>query len=328
MRRLLPLLLLLGMAGTAASHEVRPAYLELRETDPGIYRVLWKVPSAGDRMRLALDARLPEGCEAVGPAQDVFVGGAHVRRWAVRAPAGGLAEGTITIDGLAATITDVLVRIEHRDGAMQVVRLTPARPSMVVAGSPGAFQVMGSYLHLGIEHILTGYDHLLFVLALILVTRGGWMLLKAVTAFTVSHTVTLTLATFDLVRLPQAPVEAVIALSIVFVALEILNRQRGRPGLTARAPWVASFAFGLLHGLGFAGALGEAGLPQGHIPLALLFFSLGVETGHVLFVSAVLALAAAARRLPLKAPAWAPLVPPYAIGAVALFWLVERIAGF
>jgi hypothetical protein len=171
-------------------------------------------------------------------------------------------------------------------------------------------------------------DHLLFVLTLLIITRGGWKLLKAVTAFTVAHSITLAAATLGFVHVPQSPIEAVIALSIVFVAAEIVHGRQGREGVTARAPWIVAFTFGLLHGFGFAGALSEIGLPQGHIPLALLFFNIGVEAGQLLFVSVVLSLIALALRTKLSAPWWAQLVPPYAIGSVAMFWVIQRIAAF
>ena len=166
------------------------------------------------------------------------------------------------------------------------------------------------------------------MLALIIITSGGWKLVKTVTAFTVSHSITLTLATLGYVHVPQRPVEAVIALSIVFVASEIVHTRAGRPGLTARAPWVVALTFGLMHGLGFASGLSEAGLPDGHIPTALLFFSLGVEAGHFLFIGAVLSLVALARRVKVPEPQWAELVPSYAIGSVAMFWVIQRIAAF
>jgi hydrogenase/urease accessory protein HupE len=188
--------------------------------------------------------------------------------------------------------------------------------------------VAGVYLKLGVEHILTGIDHLLFVLALLLITCGSWKLVKTVSAFTLSHSITLTAATLGFVHVPQRPVEAFIALSIVFVAVEIVHLHAGREGVTARAPWVVALTFGLLHGLGFAGGLSEVGLPAGHIPTALLFFSVGVETGHLLFVAAVLSLIALGRRSGVALPRWAELVPPYAIGSVAMFWVIQRVAAF
>jgi hydrogenase/urease accessory protein HupE len=184
------------------------------------------------------------------------------------------------------------------------------------------------YLKLGVEHILTGVDHLLFVLALLLITRGTWKLIKTVSAFTLSHSITLTAATLGFVHIPAAPVEAIIALSIVFVAAEIVHQRAGREGVTARAPWVVAFTFGLLHGLGFAGGLSEVGLPAGHIPTALLFFSAGVEIGHLLFVTAALSLIAVGRRGLGSLPRWTEFAPPYAIGSVAMFWVIQRVAMF
>ena len=185
-----------------------------------------------------------------------------------------------------------------------------------------------TYTVLGIEHILTGVDHLLFVLALLILTRGGWKLVKTVTAFTVSHSLTLTAATLGWVHFPPPPVEATIALSIMFVAAEILRVRRGEQTVTARMPWLVAFVFGLMHGLGFAGGLSEAGLPGSHIPVALLFFSIGVEVGHFLFIGAVLAAIGLARRGPIELPNWARLVPPYAIGGIAAFWFIERTLSF
>jgi hydrogenase/urease accessory protein HupE len=184
------------------------------------------------------------------------------------------------------------------------------------------------YLKLGVEHILFGIDHLLFVLALLLVTRGTFRLVKTVTAFTVAHSITLGMATLGFVQMPTKPVEAVIALSIVFVAAQIVRTQQGQEGITARAPWVVAFTFGLLHGFGFAGALSEVGLPPGHIPLALLFFNVGVEVGQLLFVAAAMTFMALLRRVRINVPRWVELAPAYAIGSVAMFWVMQRIAAF
>ena len=326
-RALLLSLLLAALAPGLFAHEVRPAYLELRQRGPDTYDVLWKVPGLGQDLRLGLYVELPAGCTNVTEPRASMINDAFTERWRVTC-AGGLTGGTIHIAGLAATMTDVLVRFERLDGSVQVVRLTPSATSFVVSAAPHAWDVVRTYSVLGIEHILTGIDHLLFVLALLLITRGGWRLAKTVTAFTVSHSLTLTAATLGLVHVPQAPVEAVIALSIVFVAAEILRQQRGHEGLAARAPWLVAFSFGLMHGLGFAGGLSDAGLPAGHIPTALLFFSLGVEAGHFLFIGAVLSLIALARRTAILAPRWARPIPAYSIGSVAMFWVIQRSAAF
>jgi hydrogenase/urease accessory protein HupE len=318
------LLFFYSLAGPVAAHEVRPAYLELQETRAGEFSVLWKTPMRGDA-RLALAPEFSGDTEPT-PVVTRAVPGAAVQTWTLRAAA--LRGQTLRIRELDSTMTDALVRIEFADGTSWTQRLTPRAPAAVVPTRQSARAVSGVYFWLGVEHILLGIDHLLFVLALLIVTPGSWMLVKTITAFTVAHSITLAAATLGLVHVPTKPVEAVIALSIVFVAAEIVRGLRGHEGVTARLPWIVAFTFGLLHGLGFAGALSEVGLPEGRIPLALLFFNLGVEAGQLLFVGAVLVAIAVARRLRLAVPQWAQLVPPYAIGTVAMVWVIERVAAF
>ena len=308
------------------AHEVRPAYLELREEQGGEFSVLWKTPMRGE-MRLSLAPEFLGRTERLTPVALRDTGGAAVQTWRLRAVE-PLRGQTLRIRGLEGTMTDALVRIEFADGSAWVKRLTPQEPAAAIPARQGGWAVAGEYLRLGVEHILGGVDHLLFVLALLLITRGFGRLVKTVTAFTVAHSITLALATLGLVHVPQRPVEAVIALSIVFVAAEIVHARRGREGMAARAPWMVAFTFGLLHGFGFAGALSEIGLPAGHIPLALFFFNVGVEVGQLLFIAAVLSLVALVRHLRLPLPGWAELVPPYAIGSVAMFWVLQRIAAF
>jgi hydrogenase/urease accessory protein HupE len=326
-RAILIFILLASLAPGVFAHEVRPAYLELRQTGPETYDALWKVPGQGENLRLGLYVELPAGCANVTQPRASMINNAFTERWTMKCE-GGLSGGTIHIAGLRATMTDVLVRLERLDGATQVTRLTPSDPSFVVAAPAGAMGVARTYTVLGVEHILSGIDHLLFVLALLIITRGGWKMVKTVTAFTVSHSITLTLATLGYVHLPPPPVESIIALSIVFVAAEIIRSRAGKPGLTERAPWLVAFAFGLMHGLGFAGALSEVGLPDRHIPTALLFFSVGVEAGHFLFIGIVLSLIALVRQVKMPAPHWAKLVPPYAIGSLAMFWVIQRVVAF
>ena len=309
----------------AFSHEMRPAYLELHEEKPGEFSVLWKTPMLGEA-RLALVPELSGDAKATTPITTRTPPGAAIQQWMLRATA--LRGQTLRILGLESTMTDTLVRIEFADGASWTQRLTPRQPSAKIPARESSLAVAGVYLKLGVEHILTGVDHLLFVLALLIITRGGWKLMKTVTAFTIAHSITLAAATLGFVHVPQRPIEAVIALSIVFVAAEIVHGLQGREGITARAPWIVSFTFGLLHGFGFAGALGEIGLPRGHIPMALLFFNVGVEAGQLLFVAVVLSLVALAQRMKLPNSRWAQLVPPYAIGSVAMFWVIQRIAAF
>ncbi len=329
MRHLAALLLMLVAVTPALAHEVRPAYLQLREIAPGKYEVVWKVPGLGENARLALYAELPGTCPDSSPRRRAMAAGSFTERWTLRC-AGGLGGGRIRIAGLSATMTDVLVRIERLDGTTQVTRLSPDAPSFVVDATPRQLDVAVTYLKLGVEHILLGVDHLLFVLALLLLVEGARRLVATITAFTVAHSITLGGATLGLVHVPGPPVEACIALSIMFVAAEIVHRHRGQSSLTVRWPWVVAFVFGLLHGFGFAGALREVGLPNHAIPVALLFFNVGVEVGQLLFVAAVLAGMAALRKWSAPmAGGGAPVVRlSYAIGGVAAFWVLERITSF
>jgi hypothetical protein len=327
-RTLGALALVVAFAGApvALAHEVRPAYLELHEIDPDTYDVLWKVPARGD-LRLSIDVALPEDAVRVGDLAASFHNGAYYERWRVQR-AGGLDGQTVRIAGLVATRIDVLARVERADGAVQTVRVTPDHPHFIIDPEPSLAGVVWTYLVLGFEHILLGFDHLLFVLALVLIVVGRGTLIKTVTAFTVAHSITLALASLGFVNVPAAPVEACIALSIAFVAAEIVNARRGTPGITARYPWIVAFSFGLLHGLGFAGALAEVGLPHGAIPLALLMFNVGVELGQLVFIAAALSVLALIARLPLPRPAWGWRVAPYAIGSIAMFWVIERASAW
>jgi hydrogenase/urease accessory protein HupE len=316
-----------GTAAPSAAHEVRPAYLAITERAPETYDIVFKVPAMGDDLRLGLALRLPEDAETVEPSRGAFTGRAHVERSTIRR-AGGLDGATIAIDGLAATLTDALVRVERRDGHVQTLRLTPDAPSFTVVAAAGAASVARTYLALGVEHILFGVDHLLFVLALLILVPSRRLLFWTITAFTLAHSITLAAATLGWVSVPPPPVEAVIALSVVFVASEILHVRAGRPGLSARQPWLVAFTFGLLHGFGFAGALHEIGLPARAIPLALLAFNVGVEIGQLLFVGAVLVGAAAVARLRIPIPRPWREVAAYGIGTIAAYWLIERLLAF
>ena len=321
------LLVLLVLAGTVAADIFRPAYLELRELGEDRYDVLWKVPALGQSQRLSVYVLLPPETENLTDPQPIITDGAWVERWQIRHP-GGLVGQTIRIEGKATGVTDVIARVERLDGSSQVERLEAGSPQFVVRAPAGTGEIAWSYTILGFEHILGGIDHLLFVFALLLIVSGGKRIVVTITAFTVAHSITLVAATLGLVSVPGPPVEAIIALSIVFVAAEILRGQQGRPGLTARAPWIVAFSFGLLHGFGFAGALAETGLPQTSIPVALLMFNVGVELGQLFFVAIVLLLAKLGRMLLKNEPAWVLPASAYAVGGVAAFWTIERVASF
>ena len=316
---------LFGGAAAATADEFRPGYLELRQQDAETWDVFWKVPAQGDRLRLGIEVVFPAGTVNLSEPRGAFHAGAYSERWRLRRP-GGLMGQTVRIDGLASGVTDVLVRVQRSDGTSQVTRLLPSNPAFTVEAAAAAGEVARTYLVLGVQHILLGIDHLLFVLALLLVVKGAGRVVATVTAFTVAHSLTLAAATLGLVRVPGPPVEAVIALSIVFVATEIVHGTQGRPGLTARWPWLVAFTFGLLHGFGFAGALGEIGVPQNAIPLALLFFNVGVELGQLLFVVAFAVAAWLMARARIAWPRWVELAPAYAIGSMAMFWVLQRVA--
>ena len=329
--RWLAALLLLAAAGPTAADVFRPAYLQLSQIDATRYEVLWKVPAINQDITLRLRPDFPAGTTVLTPPTSRSTEGAVVLRWEIEV-AGGLDGKAVIFPELPTARVDVLVRLARADGTVQLARVLPVDPRFIVTASPGTFEVVRTYTVLGIEHILTGFDHLLFVLALLILVDGVRRLVATITAFTVAHSMTLALASLGLLRLPGPPVEASIALSIVFVASEIIHARQGRPGLTQRYPWVVAFTFGLLHGLGFASALAEVGLPPLSIPAALLFFNVGVEIGQLMFIAAVFAAIAAARwiargsRLPL--PDWLWRVAPYAIGGTASYWVFERVAAF
>jgi len=333
--RLLPqvVALLIGVFGAiqlAHGHALQPGYLELRLIATERYAVVWKIPAVSSRP-MAIAAQLPERCDPSKPGQPIWDGTAYVSRWTTNC-SGGLEGSVIKIDGLDRTSTDVLVRFDLGDGVTEARRLTPGASSFTVPAQPDSFEVVRTYFLFGVEHILLGIDHLLFVLALLILVKGTRRIVITVTAFTLAHSLTLAGATLGFVTVPGPPVEAVIALSILYVAAEIVRGHRGRPGLTARQPWLVAFVFGLLHGFGFAGALADVGLPQNAIAVALLFFNVGVEIGQLLFVAVAVTVIALAKiviaRLAMPRPAWARALPPYAIGGAAGFWVIERIAAF
>ena len=331
LRRLLLLGVLFAAALPAMADEFRPAYLQLRQVDATRYDVLWKVPALDETTTLKVVPILPHGARSLTPVHSGYAAGTAVQRWRIEVD-GGLADKAIEFSNLSAARIDVLVRLERADGSVQLGRVLPIDSRFVITASPGAFEVVQTYTVLGIEHILTGFDHLLFVLALVILVKGVRRLIVTVTAFTVAHSFTLVAATLGWVHVPSPPVEASIALSIVFVAGEIIRARQGNSGLTQRYPWVVAFTFGLLHGLGFAGALAEVGLPELSISIALLFFNIGVEIGQLMFIAAVLAVIAMGRwmghRIALSQPQWLWRIPPYAIGGSASYWVIERVAAF
>jgi len=321
------LLLLLGIlflqAAPLEAHEIRPGYLELTEQAPGRYLLLWKGPVRGTQ-RLKLNPDFPENCKETQVGSATMTPGAFVYSSHMVCE-GGLAGRTIAFEGLNNTFTDVLVRIEAADGAVQSQLVRPTSPSMVVDTTAGSTPVLG-YLTLGIEHILLGVDHLLFVLGLMLIVNNRWMLAKTITSFTVAHSITLGIATLGFASAPIEPLNAAIALSILFLGPEIVRCWRGETSLTIRHPWVVAFAFGLLHGFGFASGLTTMGLPEAVIPLALLLFNVGVEIGQLAFVALAILLVRSFRVLEIRWPQWAEAAPGYAVGSLGAFWTIQRTA--
>ncbi len=326
------LLVCLSLIGEAGADVYRPAYLEIRQTAGDDYDLLWKVPARGPDQRLALGLELPEDVARSELVRSEYVGSAVIDRFSI-SRSGGLEGAVIGVSGLLGTTHEVLVRVELLDGSTQVARLTSANESFVVDAAVELGEVLRTYTLFGIEHIWKGIDHLLFVACLILIAGSWKRILVTITGFTIAHSITLTLAALELVQIPVPPVEAVIALSIVFLARELVRDRRDT--LTWRYPIAVSVSFGLLHGFGFASALAELGLPPGDIPAALLSFNIGVEIGQILFVAlvmiavrlfgALLHAVSAERAMGLVR---AEVMAVYAIGGLAMFWTLQRLGAF
>lgn len=317
--------------GSLNAHESRPAYFEARETAPGHYSVLWRTPVlSGNPLLVTL--KLPEGVEDTEAKIIQELADSRVERRWINAGPGGLTGKQIEFVGLQFTITDVLARFEFLDGRELTLIARPSHPYVTVEGSQSSFQVALTYIVEGIRHIGTGFDHLLFVLALLLIVKSGWMLLKTVTAFTVAHSITLALATLGVFQPARPPIEVAIAMSILFLAPEILRQRRGETSFTLRHPWVVAFAFGLLHGFGFSSVLLDAGLPRSEIPVALLSFNVGVEIGQLVFIAALVLVWSLVRKLKLTWPHWALQLPAYIVGTLGAFWTVrgvtQMVSGF
>ncbi|MFW2438297.1 MAG: HupE/UreJ family protein [Arenicellales bacterium] len=311
----------------AKADEIRPALLDIKEQNTGLFNVTWKVPTRGDRV-LAITPQLPSSLTIVGSPTVQDIPGARIEHATYKNSTESLTGQVIAIDGLPAEQTDVLLLIQLQDGSSHSAILRPASPTFTIPLEASKLEVAADYWRLGTIHILEGVDHLLFVLALMLIVTGLKPLVKAVTAFTVAHSITLALATLGVIHVPPAPTEAIIALSILFLAVEIIHSRQGKPGITEQYPWIVAFLFGLFHGLGFAGALSEIGLPQQEIPLALLMFNVGVETGQLIFIAVVLSIFSLLKRLHILAPQGIQQALPYAIGSVAAFWVVQRVMSF
>lgn len=334
----LGVLLLVSIFALAPSdvraHALDPGYLEITAFGPSQWRVTWRKPQVqGQPMQI--EAVLPEGCSPRRGSTSSFDGRAFLSSWVASCEA-GLVGGEIRIEGLENTRTDVLLRYAiSPEATLQTARLTAATPAYRVPEVLGPLGIATGYLALGVDHILNGVDHLLFVFMLLLLIREWRPLIAAVTSFTIAHSISLGAASLGWIIVPAQPVEVIVALSIAFLAAEILHDPRDTPRLSERYPWAIAFAFGLLHGLGFARALLEVGLPEGDVPLALFSFNIGVELGQLMFIAVVLTLGAAMSRLypalvhSLSAPRSSSLkLVTYAVGSLAMFWSIERVAEF
>ena len=311
----------------SVADEIRPGYLEIKETSQNVFSVLWKMPAKGNK-KVSSRLSLPDKCiDKVQPISQL-INGSYIER-SIIVCKDGIVGKNISIPGLVSSNTDILLRMEFLDSLSLSALLTPEESAYQIPSEKSSLQIIDTYTWLGLEHILQGVDHLLFVFALILIVSSKRRLLWTITAFTLAHSITLASATLGVVQVPQQPIEAIIALSILFLAVEIVHSQQGKVGAAARWPWLIAFIFGLLHGFGFAGALVEIGLPQQAIPLALVFFNVGVELGQLLFVAGVLLVGWLLRkfteeRLIRKAET----IAVYFIGSVSAFWVFERVSAY
>jgi hypothetical protein len=313
------------VAGLAKAHEIRPAYLEITENAQQRFDVLWKQPALGN-VAVPLVPSISNGLLDAAPSEESATNSFLVRRWRDLPRSRNSFDGaTLRIAGLERTITDVLVTISFANGQTIQTILKPDNPSLTVQLQGAGKMPVPAYLTLGIEHILTGFDHLSFVLGLLLLVHGRLRLLQTITAFTVAHSITLAAASLGFVNVSPSVIESLVALSIVFIAVELTGSYLGHQGLTSRQPWLIAFTFGLLHGFAFAGSLADIGLPPDNIPGALLLFNVGVELGQLLFVVAVLAIIQVAHALPWRLERHARWAAAYGIGALAAYWMIERV---
>ncbi len=326
------LLAVIVLPPAAAAHEVRPAYLELTEVSTGRYEVLWKQPilpggEPGLVRRLPLEPRFPARCSESDRTFPDLTDSALIERWVLACDAPGPSEANLEVEvaGLPRTLTDVLLRVRFLDGTSVDQLLRPEAPRAALSNASTGGVTVPTYLQLGVEHLLFGFDHILFVVGLMFLVRRPLQLVQVVTAFTAAHSITLALSTLGVLTLSQRPVEAVIALSILFLAVELVRGAGGEPSRIARSPWMIAFGFGLLHGFGFAGALAEIGLPEQARAIALLLFNVGVEIGQLAVVGVLLGLLYVFRASRVRLPATVTQMPIYVMGTVSAYWFVERV---
>lgn len=311
---------------SAEAHESRPAYLDISESSQSVLSINWTRPVL-DRRVLQIQPVFPDFCKGQGSYNSYQLAGLLHEKWTLDCAGENLVNKQIRITGLANTITDVLLRFQARDGRIHV-KLLDIKDSvfLIPAETAAVANVAPYYFKTGLQHILEGNDHLLFVFSLLLLLNGFWRVIKAITAFTLAHSISLAAAVLGYVHVPSTPVEAVIALSIMFVARELLHVNSD--SLSRRLPWLIAAVFGLVHGLGFAGALAEIGLPEDEIPLALFMFNIGVEAGQVMFIIVASLLLLMLRKMTKVYYHRLEFISSHGIGGVAAFWLIGRVSNF
>ncbi|MBW2476595.1 MAG: HupE/UreJ family protein [Deltaproteobacteria bacterium] len=309
----------------AQAHESQPGMLELNQLTDTRFEVVWRAPIYYGKPHPA-QLELPDKWQIIGNPTFRQLSDSALHRLIVEVPNGSIDRSVVRFPGLESTITDVFIVMTRLDNSQMTQVVRPTEPFAELRGERSWYVSSKEYLVLGLNHILTGVDHLLFVLGLLLIVSCRWMLLKTITAFTIAHSITLAIATLGYASAPGPPLNAAIALSILFLGPEIVRVWRGQTSFTIRHPWVVAFAFGLLHGFGFASGLTTNGLPSAEIPVALLLFNVGVEIGQLFFVAIIILLERSFRMLEIHWPRWAEAMPAYTIGGLGAFWTIQRVA--
>jgi len=327
MRLILSMVMLfigLGTFSAAHGHESQPGMLDLRQIAENRYEVIWRAPIYYGRPHPAR-LELPQHWRDVAEPAERRLPDSQVFRRIVAVGDAGVEGSVLRFQRLESTITDVFVRLTRLDGSTMTAVARPSKPYVELRGERSLATMAADYIGLGFHHILEGIDHLLFVMGLLLIVKSRTMLVKTVTAFTFAHSITLAIATLGYASVPIPPLNAAVALSILFLGPEIVRSWRGETSLTIRFPWVVAFLFGLLHGFGFASGLTTTGMPKSELLPALLFFNVGVELGQLAFVFTALALVRSFKILEVRWPRWAELAPGYAVGSFGAYWTIQRI---
>ena len=327
MKIIASLLILFLLSQFCMADDIRLSYLEIKEKKSQHFSVLLKLPSK-DNQKLPIEMIIPKGCISTTPKISHLINNTYLDSWQMKCN-NGLTNKTLLLKGLEKTNIELLLRLELLSETSHSTLLTPSKASYIVPKNDSSLKILQTYTWLGITHILLGFDHLLFVFALLLIVNSMRRLLWTISAFTLAHSLTMAIATLGIVHIPQAPVEAIIALSILFLAMEIMHEKQGKVGLTSRYPWLIAFIFGLLHGFGFAGALAEIGLPQQAIALALVFFNIGVELGQLIFIATIVSIIVALKHFTYpNLLSKLQTVVIYVIGGVSSYWLIDRVLSF